>query len=92
MPCDLANMFNLLISSHALSEISPNRTLKDLHHEGEHGASQGSVPPSLRSFVTDECMLCLHFQELLIRARYSVVWTKKEVGAMTYASSNVSIF
>ena len=60
----LADMFDLLVVVHLLTEVSANGAFKDLHHESEQGPRQCSIPAALRRLIADERMLRLHLQEL----------------------------
>jgi len=62
--CDLTNMCRFCVFYLTRSQIHPNCSSKDLHHEIEEGSSQRRIPSSFGVLVSDERMLRLNFQKL----------------------------
>lgn len=61
---DLAYVLNFLSFVDFGPEISPDGSIKHLHHECKQGPRESSVPSTFRRFISDERMLRLHFQKL----------------------------
>ena len=62
----LADVLDLASVVDLLAEVPADCALKDLHHEGEHRAREGSVPTPFRGLITNKSMLCLNLQDLVI--------------------------
>jgi hypothetical protein len=57
-------MFNRFVKLNPSAQIPSDGSLKDLHHKAEKRTRQRCIPPALRTFVANKCMLGLHLQEL----------------------------
>ena len=51
-------MFNLLRATDPFTQVSSNRVLEYLHHKGEQGPRECSIPATFGRFVSDKGVLC----------------------------------